>query len=384
MEVQAPYRLKPLPHMAGMVRRMHISKQVKIRRICLSRKANTRLRKTAAAAEDAKGRNHSRIDTYRAIWRSVLQVCPWSTNYSPHGKAQICAAIPSKGRWERKDFIDHAVHVLLRHGLKQRDIYVFVIADEYDLYQHSLDEAALWEVHLIIGRDGLTAQMNYMRRFFPVGTIILGCNDLLGDIVQKQEGQGLVSMPPGMLLQWAHHAYAMMRRSGVFLCGLSPSAAAMKMSSTNISRRFGLVSGTLYLEINRRRASLVSRGSGLIWDLEHTCRFWQTDGMALRYLMFAAVCKYRQAGGHSDSYSSTEARVAVTDHEIKVLAIAFPEWVKYTPQKYQSTSAFNYTCVPMGGYPLKLKISNNSAQSTRTASTLTSSARGSCEVGMQV
>ena len=131
----------------------------------------------------------------------------------------------------------------------------------------------------------------------------------------------------------------MLRRSGMFLCGLSPSVVTIITSSTNISRRFGLVTGTLYLEM-----SLVSRGSGLIWDLEHTCRFWQTDGMALRYLMFAAVCKYRQAGGHSDSYSSTEARVAVTDREITALAMGFPEWVKYTPQKYQSTSV---TLVPL-------------------------------------
>ena len=105
----------------------------------------------------------------------------------------------------------------------------------------------------------------------------------------------------------------------------------------------------------------MGRGSGLIWDLEHTCRLWQTDGMALRYLMFAARCKYRQAGGHSDSYSSAEARVAATDNQIKALANAFPAWVKYTPLKYQSTSAFNYTCVPMGGYPLKLEIPNYSA-----------------------
>ena len=55
------------------------------------------------------------------------------------------------------------------------------------MYQHSLDAAALCEVHLIIVWDGLTAQMNYMRRFFPVGTIISGCNDLLGYIMQKQQ-----------------------------------------------------------------------------------------------------------------------------------------------------------------------------------------------------
>jgi hypothetical protein len=77
--------------------------------------------------------------------------------------------------------------------------------------------------------------------------------------------------------------------------------------------------------------------------------------MALRYLMLAARCKYRQVGGHSDSYSSTEARVAVTDREITALAIAFPEWAKYTPEKYQSIRALKYTCVPMGGgYPEKL------------------------------
>ena len=82
---------------------------------------------------------------------------------------------------------------------------MFVIEEEYDMYLRSLDEAALFEVHLIIGRDGLTAQMNYIRRCFPVGAIILGCNDLLEDILHKQEGHtSLSSMPPGVLLQWAH------------------------------------------------------------------------------------------------------------------------------------------------------------------------------------
>ena len=76
-----------------------------------------------------------------------------------------------------------------------------------------------------------------------------------------------------------------------------------------------------------------------------------------------SLCKSqgRQAGGRSDSYSSAEARVAATDNQIKALANAFPAWVKYTPLKYQSTSAFNYTCVPMGGYPVKLEIPNYSA-----------------------
>ena len=196
--------------------------------------------------------------------------------------------------------------------------------------------------------------------FFPVGTIILGCNDLLEDIVQKKEDHTLASMPPGMLLHWVYHAYAMMRRCGVFLCGLSPSAAPVKMSSTNISRRFGLVSGALYLEINRRRGSLVGTGSGLIWDLEHPRRFWQTDGLAPRYLMFAARCKYRQPGGHSTAYGSVEARVVATDREINTSAVAFPEWVKYTPLKYQSTSTFNYSCIAVGGFPLKLKMPDNS------------------------
>ena len=50
------------------------------------------------------------------------------------------------------------------------------------------------------------------------------------------------------------------------------------------------------------------------------------------------------------------------DPEINTLAVAFPEWVKYTPLKYQSTSAFNYSCIAVGGFPLKLKMPDHSRQ----------------------
>ena len=43
------------------------------------------------------------------------------------------------------------------------------------------------------------------------------------------------------------------------------------------------------------------------------------------------------------------------------LSNAFPAWVKHTPLKHQSTSAFNYACVPMGGYPLQLEMPSHSA-----------------------
>ena len=169
VEVQPHSHSKHLGKMAVMVRRTCVSKQVHTRRVRLARKENNMLRAALpAAAVEVKRRTYSRTDTFRAIWRSVIPVCPWRANHCTAGLAQICAAIPSKGRWERKDFIDHSVHILLKHGLRQRDIYVFVIEEEYDMYLHSLDEAALFEVHLIIGRDGLTAQMNYIRRFFQL------------------------------------------------------------------------------------------------------------------------------------------------------------------------------------------------------------------------
>jgi hypothetical protein len=167
-EVQPHPNSKRPGKMAVMVRRMCVSKQVQTRRIRFALKANHVLPRTAqpAIAVDTKCRKHSLSDSFRVIWRSVIPVCPWGANHCIAGRPEICAAIPSKGRWGRKDFIDHSVRILLKHGLRQRDIYVFVIEEEYEMYQQSLGEAALFEVHLIIGRDGLTAQMNYMRRFF--------------------------------------------------------------------------------------------------------------------------------------------------------------------------------------------------------------------------
>jgi hypothetical protein len=146
----------------------------------------------------------------------------------------------------------------------------------------------------------------------------------------------------------------MMQRYDVPLCGLAPSNCPLKMNITNISQRFGLVNGSLYLEINRRNPSLLCKGSGLIWDMEHTCRFRRTFGPALRYVMFAALCKYRQPGGHSTSFVSANARQLATDTEIQALAIEFPHLLKFTPMKYRSMSGFNYTCQRVGGPPFKL------------------------------
>ena len=152
------------------------------------------------------------------------------------------------------------------------------------MYRRSLDEVALRDIQIIVGRDGLTSQMNYIRRFFPAGTVILGCNDLLADVVQKIDERDSTPMPAGMLLHWAHHAHSMMQRYGVSLCGLAPSNCLLKMHISHISQKFGLVNGSLYLEINQRNPSLLCKGSGLIWGMEHTCRFRKSHGPALRYL----------------------------------------------------------------------------------------------------
>ena len=92
---------------------------------------------------------------------------PWDSHNIRDSSLRLCAAIPSKGRWRRNQIIDHALNLLLRHGMQQASIFVFVIDKEYDVYRRSLDEAALTDIQIIVGRDGLTSQMNYIRRFSP-------------------------------------------------------------------------------------------------------------------------------------------------------------------------------------------------------------------------
>ena len=312
-------------------------------------KAQTMVYPTASPARMPSDLSHR-------VLKVSIPPLPWDSHNIRDSSLRLCAAIPSKGRWRRNQIIDHALNLLLRHGMQQASIFVFVIDKEYDVYRRSLDEAALTDIQIIVGRDGLTSQMNYIRRFFPAGTVILGCNDLLADVVQKIDERNSTPMPAGMLLHWAHHAHSMMQRYGVSLCGLAPSNCLLKMHISHISQKFGLVNGSLYLEINQRNPSVLCQGSGLIWDMEHTCRFRKSHGPALRYLMFAALCKYRQPGGHSTSFVSAKARQLTTDVEIQALAIEFPHLLKFTPMKYRSMSGFNYTCQRVGGPPFKLII----------------------------
>ncbi|CAE7429558.1 unnamed protein product, partial [Symbiodinium necroappetens] len=163
-------------------------------------------------------------------------------------------------------------------------------------------------VKVKLGVLGTQEQRDYISKHHPEGTHIVSFDDDVPELFCKiREGttqDTLQPLPPGALECVIHHARDLMHEQGAYIWGFSPSANPMNMRRTHISRRNGMVNGFAYGYLNRHSNEFRSVYGSPTEDVERSCRFFNADGIVLRYSMYSARTEFKAAGGINLLYNT--------------------------------------------------------------------------------
>lgn len=186
--------------------------------------------------------------------------------------------------------------------------------------------------HVVVGVRGIRKQRNRIVLFFPEGRHVVSCDDDIEDLHLKMNENDMGKLTPGELRTVIHDAEAQMKMYGAYLWGLNPSACALNMKPAGIMTGNGVVSADFYGQIIRHLKSLKRIVADVIEDEEMSLRWFQKDGLVLRYKMLATKQKYRASGGIAACHSFDKRKKKEHDG-IKRLAALFPNLVAYDPNK---------------------------------------------------
>jgi hypothetical protein len=180
---------------------------------------------------------------------------------------------------------------LARHSITEKQIFIFVSSESYDLYVEQLSHLA---VNVVLGKDTITTTRNFIVDYFPQAQKVLEMDDDIEDIVymKKQEK----NRPVDDFRKLICESFGMLKGSGVF--GFN----AMTSNIFATSDKFGLYSliGSCVGYFNEKSVHLELPEKE---DFERVVKFYQLGLPVLKRTNFGTKTKYWvNAGGIQSRY----------------------------------------------------------------------------------
>jgi len=182
-------------------------------------------------------------------------------------------AIPSYQRFET--LRNKSLALLKKLNIPMDSVYVFCVEEEYDQYKQL-------PCHVVIGKHGLRNQRNFIIDYFEEGAKLLCMDDDIESI------DGAIDF---------EEVFETMREKGARLAGIYPCfnpffRAKQKPLTTDL--RF--IIGCFYFCINqhdmKEQDDFMNKD-----DYSRTIRYFQRDGIVLRYNRVAVKTKHYSSGG---------------------------------------------------------------------------------------
>ena len=172
---------------------------------------------------------------------------------------------------------------LHQHQIPKEFIYVYVVEEEYELYQQTLNP--LYYNQIIIGKKGLVNQRHFIQKQYPEGTHIVS----LDDDIEKID----ISLTKyTSLLEFMEDAFLECEKRKSFIWGVYPLYNPF-FRRFDIRTNLNYIVGCFYGFINRYDADLdVTLCSGNKEDIERTIRYFMKDGIVLRFDKVGIKTKY--------------------------------------------------------------------------------------------
>jgi hypothetical protein len=259
--------------------------------------------------------------------------------------------------------------LLRSHGVPMCNIGVFITpttldtadAPEWSRYLDALRKYDMLEVHLLPGAVGLEAQMERAMQWVGDGYFIT-MSDTVKDILvrrcrKKTRKPFFAPMTKGMLLALFHHGYDLLLAGEFTAWSVNPMHNVGRMSEdATISRKLGLLDGNmtgLLLPEDWRRCR-VTKGHGLIYDVEWSVALWSRGHRFVRYMSLCADHTYRRVGGQASHFKNAANRKKVENSALKQITSKFPQLMLLKPSSYVSVKTMQYRFRSLGKEPLMM------------------------------
>ena len=185
-------------------------------------------------------------------------------------------AIPSYNRFETLK--EKSLKFLTSNGVSLTDIYVFVVEEEYDLYN-------TLGCNVIKGEKGLKNQRNFIINYFDEGTSLI----CLDDDIESIDG---LENP---FLDFVNNTFELMKKEKCYLSGIYPCFNKFFRKNT-ITTDLRFIIGCFYFVFNRKDMIEQDNFNNKD-DYSRTIRHFIKDGCVLRYNNIAVKTKFYSKGG---------------------------------------------------------------------------------------
>lgn len=233
--------------------------------------------------------------------------------------------IPSYKR--EKTIIKKTLNTLHRHNINPKLIYIFVAnKDEYNKYKKIIPTNLYYKI--IIGKEGLAQQRNFIINYFQEGERILNIDDDIDEIYQLQ-GKKLI--PCTNLHQLIKLGFKLCKKYKTKLLGIYPVQNSFFMDN---SLHVGLyyIVGCLFWNINTHDKSLKIKFSEKE-DFYRSIIYYKKFGKLLRFDNITIKTNYyTEKGGMQEN--RTEKRVTkYADYLVK----KYPQYCTYNTARKKHT-----------------------------------------------
>lgn len=199
-------------------------------------------------------------------------------------------AIPS---YKRHDIIcSKTLRMLTEGGVPMKSVYVFV-ADKTEAETYK--KAVPAEVHIVVGKKGITPQRQFIVEYFKKGTHVVSIDDDVAGIYEKDTEGRLVNVGTGVHA-FFERAFAECVKRGIYLWGVYPVANAFYMPG-GVSTSLKFILGTLYGFVNRPEDKKLRPCLKEKEDFEISILYYLKDGGVLRFNDYTIKTKFHNAVG---------------------------------------------------------------------------------------
>lgn len=221
-------------------------------------------------------------------------------------------AIPTYGR--AMVCRDQTLSTLQKNGIPKEHIFVFVVEAEYAIYKDTLNPDTYGE--LVIGYEGLIQQREYIESYFQDGQYIVSMDDDIREIDLGGEAPDLNS--------FINKAFEDCCEKKSWIWGVYPVFNPFfRNTKKPLTTYRAFIIGCMYGYINRKdniRVSLTKNKD----DVERSIRYFERDGIVLRYNRVGVKTKMYSNGG----LGRLNERKSIMEDDAIILNEYFPDITK--------------------------------------------------------
>jgi hypothetical protein len=233
--------------------------------------------------------------------------------------------IPSFGRYDSIKL--KTLNLLEKYNINKRQIYIFVVKDELELYKMHNPEYN----NIIIGELGLHNQRNFINRYFKNNCKIVSLDDDLEDFKMLNIENILMSVPD--MKAFITMVFREMLDKNAFISGVSQTDNDYFMKNS-ITYDLSFLIGHFFCYINRHNNDLIINNQHKE-DYERTIKYFLKDKIIVKYNGYCFKTKtYLNSSGMNININN---RILQSNQRVEELINMYPDII----YKKNSKSKFN-------------------------------------------